>query len=294
MQDGQPAHARVEDADRPRVHPQDCRSSAGPIPFAVVRKGSRQPRAAAALVLAAGAGPAASAFDGKQSLTLPMDDGVSLARDALPAGRRACRPAAGRRSSCSTASAATRADERARRRGTFAERGLRSPHLRRARPRRVRRPRRRSTARGRSPTREALFDWLAARPDIADAKIGAWGISYGGGASGARSSRASRGRRSRRARRGPTSTPRSCRRTWPSRARSPVPGSSPGDVGALAVHQLAQGRRAREHEPRRPARVGRARSMLPQLGSVKTPRSSCQGRRDFAFGIEQGIAAYAS
>ncbi len=27
----------------------------------------------------------------------------------------------------------------------------------------------------------AVHDWLAARPDIADSKIGAWGISYGGG-----------------------------------------------------------------------------------------------------------------
>ena len=28
----------------------------------------------------------------------------------------------------------------------------------------------------------AVHAWLAARPDVADAKIGAWGISYGGGA----------------------------------------------------------------------------------------------------------------
>ena len=28
----------------------------------------------------------------------------------------------------------------------------------------------------------AVFTWLAARPDVADGKIGAWGISYGGGA----------------------------------------------------------------------------------------------------------------
>ncbi len=28
----------------------------------------------------------------------------------------------------------------------------------------------------------AIHDWLAARPDVSDAKIGAWGISYGGGA----------------------------------------------------------------------------------------------------------------
>ena len=27
----------------------------------------------------------------------------------------------------------------------------------------------------------AVHAWLAARPDVADAKIGAWGISYGGG-----------------------------------------------------------------------------------------------------------------
>ncbi len=28
----------------------------------------------------------------------------------------------------------------------------------------------------------AVRDWLAARPDVSDTKIGAWGISYGGGA----------------------------------------------------------------------------------------------------------------
>ena len=28
----------------------------------------------------------------------------------------------------------------------------------------------------------AVRDWLAARPDMSDTKIGAWGISYGGGA----------------------------------------------------------------------------------------------------------------
>ena len=28
----------------------------------------------------------------------------------------------------------------------------------------------------------AVHDWLAARPDVSDTKIGAWGISYGGGA----------------------------------------------------------------------------------------------------------------
>ena len=27
----------------------------------------------------------------------------------------------------------------------------------------------------------AIHDWLAARPDVSDTKIGAWGISYGGG-----------------------------------------------------------------------------------------------------------------
>src|SRR5206468_605136 len=28
----------------------------------------------------------------------------------------------------------------------------------------------------------AVYDWLAARPDVSDTRIGAWGISYGGGA----------------------------------------------------------------------------------------------------------------
>ena len=27
-----------------------------------------------------------------------------------------------------------------------------------------------------------MHDWLAARPDVSDTRIGAWGISYGGGA----------------------------------------------------------------------------------------------------------------
>ena len=74
------------------------------------------------------------------------------------------------------------ADERARRGIRIHRRALRRPHVRRPRPRRVGRARRRSTARARSPTSRAVRDWLAARPDVADTTIGAWGISYGGGA----------------------------------------------------------------------------------------------------------------
>ena len=42
----------------------------------------------------------------------------------------------------------------------------------------------------------ALYDWLAARPDVDDRRIGAWGISYGGGAIWRAAARAFRSRRS--------------------------------------------------------------------------------------------------
>ena len=101
-------------------------------------------------------------------------------RSTFPTARR--RPAAGRRSCCCTGSRRQPpADERPRR-------GLGSPA--RATPSSPSTPAATGDSGGLvgiagprevADTR-AVHDWLAARPDVRDTKIGAWGISYGGGA----------------------------------------------------------------------------------------------------------------
>ena len=74
------------------------------------------------------------------------------------------------------------ADERARRGIRIHGRELRDPDVRRPRDMASPAGSSGSTARARSPTRAPIHDWLAARPDVSDTRIGAWGISYGGGA----------------------------------------------------------------------------------------------------------------
>lgn len=246
--------------------------------------------AAAALALVASTGPA-SAFT-KQSLTLPMDDGVSLGATlylpdgAMPAGgwpaivmfhglgdrRTATNSWAEKYFLPGDGFAVLTFDARAH--------GDSGGIVTLDGPREM-------------ADTKAVFAWLAARPDVADAKIGAWGISYGGGAVW-------------------RSTVEGVKwaaietvETWtdlyatlfpqdlsksgviagflaeiPELGLSPFISSLKAD--ALANTNLA-GLRA----------VGRDRSSLPQLGSVSTPAFMMQGRRDFAFGIEQAKSAYA-
>jgi predicted acyl esterase len=138
---------------------------------------------------------------------------------------------------------------------------------------------------------KAVFGWLRDRPDVADTRIGGWGISYGGGAA------------------------------WNSLVAG-VPwaaleiAESWTDLGqALAPQGLAKtgvidgflsGLDPKRVDPnvfalRDAAFAGNlsavgpyiaARSSLAALKGVKTPVFMMQGRRDFAFGIEQALNAY--
>ena len=141
--------------------------------------------------------------------------------------------------------------------------------------------------------REA-FQWLAARPDIADARIGAWGISYGGGAlwnaivAGV-----------------PFAAAETCE-TWTDLYSALIPQnlSKSGAVTGF-LSEIPPGALAPELETFRawaltssnlPAlRVLSAeRSALPHLPRVTTPMFMMQGRRDFAFGIDQATRAYST
>ncbi len=246
--------------------------------------------AAAALALVAGAAPA-SAFT-RQSLTLPMDDGVSLGATlylpdgAMPAGGW---PAivmfhglGGRRADSNSLAekyflpgdgfAVLTFDARAH--------GDSGGIVTLDGPREM-------------ADVKALFAWLAARPDVADAKIGAWGISYGGGAIW-------------------RSTVEGVRwaaietvETWTDLYATLFPqdlAKSGVIVGFLAeipelglspfIAALKGDALANTNLPGLRA-IGRERSSLPQLGSIRTPAFLMPGRRDFAFGIEQASLAYA-
>ena len=138
---------------------------------------------------------------------------------------------------------------------------------------------------------QTLYAWLAARPDVADAKIGAWGISLGGGA------------------------------VWTSLAAG-VPWAAVEVVetwtnlrSALLPQNLAKsGIIAGFIGSLPPARVdpsafmtvdaaykgvlgpvdafGVLRSPIAALKGLKTPAFMMQGRRDFAFGMDQALQAY--
>ena len=161
MQDGEPAHARVEDADRPGVHARGFYGASAPAPCgypsAAVLTASRSRRV---VRLALRRWPARRRAAGlrprpRQDVSIPMDDGVSIAATLYAPGRRAAsRRLAGDRLP-PRARRQPAADERARRGDTDCTgRELRDPHVRRARPRRVRRARRdRRPARGRRHAR---------------------------------------------------------------------------------------------------------------------------------------------
>ncbi|HET6624517.1 MAG TPA: CocE/NonD family hydrolase [Gaiellaceae bacterium] len=137
----------------------------------------------------------------------------------------------------------------------------------------------------------AVRDWLAARPDVSDARIGAWGISYGGG--GALNSLVA----------GVPWAALVVVETWSDLYTALAP-------QGLVKTGLVAGLAASIPEPRRdpsllalqtavlsgnavPARPWAAeRSSLSKLGSVTTPVLIAQGRRDFLFGLGQGSTAF--
>jgi predicted acyl esterase len=133
--------------------------------------------------------------------------------------------------------------------------------------------------------------WLAARPDVADTKIGAWGISYGGGTifnslvAGV-----------------PWAAVVTVE-TWTDLYTGLMP---QGLVKSGAVVALASSIPESRRDPslaglQAAALAGRTaavrpwaadRSSLSKLSSVTTPVFMAQGRRDFLFGIEQGSLAF--
>jgi predicted acyl esterase len=137
----------------------------------------------------------------------------------------------------------------------------------------------------------AVFDWLANRPDVDGNNVGAWGLSYGGGAvlgslvSGV-----------------PWAAVVTVQ-TWTNLFPALMP-------QGLAKSGLVAGLLASIPEARRDpslatvqaaAFAGNAaavrpwtgeRSSLSKLGAVTTPVFMAQGRRDFLFGIDQGAQAF--
>ena len=137
----------------------------------------------------------------------------------------------------------------------------------------------------------AVHAWLAARSDVADARIGAWGISYGGGTifnslvAGV-----------------PWAAVVTVQ-TWTDLYSGLMPqglvksgavvalaGSIPPDKRDPSLDAVQAAAFAGNAAAVRPWAA--ARSSLSKLGSVTTPVFMAQGRRDFLFGIEQASQAY--
>ena len=136
-----------------------------------------------------------------------------------------------------------------------------------------------------------VFDWLAARPDINKKEIGAWGISYGGGAvwnslvAGV-----------------PWAAIETCE-TWTNLATALVPQglAKSGVIGGFLSQKPITSFDPAVLPIRDAAFTGSqagvadftaARSSIQKLKGVKTPVFMMQGRRDFAFGLDQAFAAW--
>jgi predicted acyl esterase len=137
-----------------------------------------------------------------------------------------------------------------------------------------------------------LLAWLTARPEIDKAHIGAWGISLGGGAVWA-SLKA-----------GLPFAAAGVNETWVDLYRALAPGNLTKS-GAIFqfLNSVAPDRIAPEIAAIRSdaltstnlaalRALADSRSVLDALGQIKTPVLVFQGRRDFIFGLEQGIAAF--
>jgi fermentation-respiration switch protein FrsA (DUF1100 family) len=137
----------------------------------------------------------------------------------------------------------------------------------------------------------AVHDWLAARPDVSDTRIGAWGISYGGGA--VFNSLVA----------GVPWAAVATAETWTDLGSALFPQNlvKSGLVAGLSS-SIPDARRDPSLAPLTLAAYAgdlaavrpwaAARSSLPKLGSITTPVFMAQGRRDFLFGIDQGVRAY--
>lgn len=138
---------------------------------------------------------------------------------------------------------------------------------------------------------KAVFGWLRNRPDVADNRIGGWGVSYGGGA--AWNSLVA-------------DVPWAALAisiSWTDLRQALVPqglaktGVMAGFLGSLdpkrvdpEVFALRDAAFAGNLATVGP--FAAARSSLPKLKGVTTPVFMMQGRRDFAFGLEHARNAY--
>src|ERR671936_1231389 len=138
----------------------------------------------------------------------------------------------------------------------------------------------------------AEFEWLAARPEVSDTQIGAWGISLGGGA--AWNSVVA----------GVSFKALETFETWSDLYTALFPGNL-GKSGAIFgfAQSVPPARIQPELRPLVPQMIAGenlgtirevlgARSSLRFLKTVTTPSFLFQGRRDFAFDIDQATAAY--
>ena len=138
----------------------------------------------------------------------------------------------------------------------------------------------------------AARDWLAARGEVSDTRIGAWGISYGGG--GVLNSLVA----------GVPWTAVVTVQTWTDLYSALMPQGlvKSGLVAGLAGSIPPERRDPSLNAVQAAAFVGNvaaakpwadARSSLAKLGPVTTPVFMAQGRRDFLFGIDQATRAFA-
>ena len=138
----------------------------------------------------------------------------------------------------------------------------------------------------------AVFEWLRDRPEVADDRIGAWGISYGGGA--AWNSLAA----------GVPWAALEVVETWTDLYSALMPTAWPSRASweaSSSRYQLQSSTRPCSlcatprfaGAPRRWLGFAAQRSSLSRLRGVRTPVFMMQGRRDFAFGIDQATRAFA-
>jgi hypothetical protein len=136
-----------------------------------------------------------------------------------------------------------------------------------------------------------LFNWLAARPEISDTQIGAFGISLGGGAVWNATA---------------AGVPFKAIVpviTWTNLQTALAPNNlaKSGLVQLLALEVptarwdpalLAAEPALLQSNIAAIAPISAARSVAPQLSSISTPTLLVQGRHDFLFDIDQALAAY--
>jgi Predicted acyl esterases len=138
---------------------------------------------------------------------------------------------------------------------------------------------------------QTLYAWLAARPDVADAKIGAWGISLGGGA--VWTSLAA----------GVPWAAVEVVESWTNLSTALLPqglaksGVIAGFIGSLPAARVDPSvfatRDAAYAGTLGPAEAFAVpRTTIQALKGITTPVFMMQGRRDFAFGMGQALQAY--